>query len=68
MRDGPPNISRSSVIGCVAKYELTKKRCHEGMFCSEMEVFLPRKGSYMLYNMRFTVETRDSSIETGKIL
>jgi len=25
----PPNISRSSVIGGVEKYELTKKKCHE---------------------------------------
>ena len=40
----PPNILRSSVIGCVAKYELTKKRCYEGMFCSEIEVFRKEKG------------------------
>ena len=31
-----PNISRSSVIECVAKYELTLKRCHGEIFCSEI--------------------------------
>ena len=39
-----PNISRSSVIGCVWKYELSKKRCHEEIFCSEIEVFRKQKG------------------------
>jgi len=43
-----PNISLSSVIGCVTKYELTKKRCHEGLFCSEVEVFRQEKG-HILY-------------------
>ena len=43
--DGPPKISKSSLIGCVAKYELTKKRCHEGMFCCEIEVFRQEKGN-----------------------
>src|SRR6218665_268899 len=46
--DGPsirsPNISRSSVIGCVAKYELTNTRCHEGMFCSERRGFRQENG------------------------
>ena len=35
----PSNISWSSVIGCVWKYELSKKSCHEGIFCSGIEVF-----------------------------
>ena len=38
----PPNISRSTVIGCEAKYELTENRLkgpQGGMFCSEIEVF-----------------------------
>src|SRR6218665_2742803 len=39
-----PDILRSSVIGCVSKYEVTKKRCREGMFCSERD-FSARKGS-----------------------
>src|SRR6218665_1415105 len=39
----PPNISRSSVIGCVLKYERGKKRCHEIIFCSEIEVFRKEK-------------------------
>jgi len=42
-----PNISRSSVIGCIAKYELTKKRCHEGMLCSETEVFGKKRVIYV---------------------
>src|SRR6218665_1156371 len=40
----PSNISRSSVIRCMAKCELTNKRCHEGMFCSEIEVFRQENG------------------------
>jgi len=28
----PPNISRSSVVRCVRKYELSKKRCHQEFF------------------------------------
>src|SRR6218665_169757 len=26
----PPNILRSSVVGCARKYEQSKKRCHKG--------------------------------------
>src|SRR6218665_1931678 len=33
-----PNISRSSVIGCVAKYKLTKRRCNGVIFCSEIQI------------------------------
>jgi len=29
----PPNISRSNVIGCVRKCELSKQRCHQEIFC-----------------------------------
>jgi len=28
----PPNILRSTVFGCEAKYELTKKRCQGGIY------------------------------------
>jgi len=42
-----PNISRSSVVGCVAKYELTKKRCNDGMFSSEIEVFGKKRVIYV---------------------
>src|SRR6218665_3585939 len=42
----PPNILRSSVVGCARKYEQSKKRCHKGIFFSEIVVFLVRKGSY----------------------
>ena len=37
-------ISRSSVIGCVRKYELSKKRCNGEFFCSEIEVFRQERG------------------------
>jgi len=39
-----PNILRSTVIGCEAKYELTKKRSQGEIFCSEIEVFGQEKG------------------------
>ena len=46
MGDGPcirpPNILRSTVMGCEAKYELTKKRCHKGMFLSEIELLVKK--------------------------
>src|SRR6218665_1610601 len=46
MGDGPCisllNISRSSFIGCVTKYELTK-RYKGGIFCFEIEVFCEEK-------------------------
>ena len=41
-----PNIPRSSDIGCVVKYELTKKICHEGMFCCE--VFVKKRVTYVI--------------------
>jgi len=43
----PPNISRSgrTVIGCEAKYELSKKWSQGGTLCSEIEVFGEEKGS-----------------------
>ena len=31
-------------MGCEAKYELTKKSCHGGIFLSEIEVFGQEKG------------------------
>jgi len=43
-RDGlcirPPNIMRSAVIGCEAKYELTKQRCQGEIFYFEIEVLV----------------------------
>jgi len=38
-----PNISRSTVIGCEAKYELSKKKVSRRNF-SEIEVFGEEKG------------------------
>jgi len=34
-----PNVSRSSVIGCEAKYELSKKKVSRRNFCSVIQVF-----------------------------
>ena len=35
------------------KYKLSKERCHKGIFSfSEMEIFLVKKGPYMLYNYK----------------
>src|SRR6218665_2605376 len=54
-----PNISRSNVIGCVVKYELNKKnRCHEGMFCFQIEVFRHKRVIIIcLHKMVFIVKT-----------
>ena len=35
----PPYILRTTVIGCEAKHELTKKRFSEGISGGEIEVF-----------------------------
>jgi len=43
-RLSPQYEPQSVIIGCVAKYELTKIRCDEGMFCSEIEVFRQEMG------------------------
>src|SRR6218665_2879927 len=47
----PPNILRSSVVGCARKYEQSKKRCHKGILFSEIVVFLVRKGLYTTFNI-----------------
>ena len=48
-----PNISRSSVIGCVTKYEVTIIEELFLIFCSEIEVFRQEKGHiYMLSDFR----------------
>src|SRR6218665_2481416 len=39
----PPNIWRSSVTGCVCKYELSKKRCNQGIFFLKWRLFSSRK-------------------------
>ena len=61
----PPNILRSSVIGCVAKYELAKKRCNGVIICSEIEVFREEKG-HMLYIEFQTVETDKIQTKYGR--
>ena len=49
MGDGPcirpPNILRSSVVGCAQKYEQSKKKGIIKEFFSEIVVFLVKKGS-----------------------
>jgi len=39
----PPNISRSSVIGCVAKYELTKKGVMEEFIVLKYRIFVKKR-------------------------
>jgi len=46
-----PNISWSNVIGCVWKYELSKKMCNEGLLCSETDVFRQEKGHSVIYQI-----------------
>ena len=46
----PPNILRSSVVGCVRKYEQSKKSVIKEFF-SEIVVVLVRKGSYTTFNI-----------------
>jgi len=45
----PPNILRSSVVGCARKYEQSKEGVIKEFF-SEIVVFLARKGSYTTFN------------------
>ena len=48
----PPNILRSTAMGCEAKYELTKKRCQGGILLSEIEVLGQEMGViYVIYQM-----------------
>ena len=52
--DGP-NILRSTVIGCEANYELSKKMCQGGIF-SEIEVYGQEKGHIRIYVIYQTAE------------
>src|SRR6218665_594661 len=47
----PPNILRSSVVGCARKYEQSFKKGVIKEFFSEIVVFLLRKGSYTTFNI-----------------
>ena len=61
-----PNISKRSVIGCVAKYELTKKGV--GLmdeFFSEIEIFHQEKGHIIMLYIGFQTVIA-YSIEMGK--
>ena len=54
-----PNILRSDVIGCEAKYELAIKRSKGGIF-SEIEVFWFLVKKMVMYYIKFqTVETEE---------
>ena len=60
--DGPcirsPNILRSTVMGCKAEYEMTKKRCQGAIFLSEIEVFGQEKGViYVIYQISDKIES-----------
>src|SRR6218665_3598443 len=65
-----PNLLRSTVMGCEAKYELTKKRCQGGIFWSEIEVFGEEKWGHICYIADFRqnrVLKRSSEISGGKM-
>src|SRR6218665_1907842 len=47
----PPNILRSSVVGCARKYEQSFKKGVIKEFFSEIVVFILRKGSYTTFNV-----------------
>ena len=47
----PPNILRSSVVGCARKYTKRVKRGVIKEFFSEIVVVLVRKGSYTTFNI-----------------
>src|SRR6218665_3048418 len=58
MHPSPPNILRSTVMGCKAKYEMTKKRCQGAIFLSEIEVFGQEKGViYVIYQISDKIES-----------
>ena len=49
----PPNVFRSSVVGCARKYEQGKKRCLQEDFCCEIVVsLLVKKGSFNTVKIR----------------
>src|SRR6218665_385504 len=59
MHPSPQYLERSSVIGCVRKYGLSKKMCHEGIyFFSEIEVFGKEKAIYVIYQMSDSKEKK----------
>ena len=60
----PPNILRSSVVGCARKYEEIKK-CVIKEFFSEIVVVLARKGSYTTFNI--VKDTENPGTKKGKI-
>jgi len=64
----PHNISRSTATGCVWKYKLSKKRRHQGIFCSEMEVFLVKRGVFLVKKGLYMLglHLRVKTLKTGK--
>jgi len=45
----PPNVLRSSVVGCARKYEESKKWCHEGIILWNRVFSREERGSYMIF-------------------
>jgi len=52
-------------MGCEVKYELTEKRCQEGIFLSEVEVFGQEKGVHKM--ICYISDFRSSEILRGKM-
>ena len=47
----PPNILRSTVIGCEAKYELTKKSLKEEFFVLKSWFLVKKRVIYVMYQI-----------------
>src|SRR6218665_636595 len=60
-----PNILRSSVIGCVSKYEPTKRGVMKKCFVLKQR-FFGKKRVILLHNIRFTAETGKRQTKYGR--
>src|SRR6218665_3915119 len=60
-----PNILRSSVIGCVSKYEPTKRGVMKECFVLKQR-FFGKKRVILLHNIRFTAETGKRQTKYGR--
>jgi len=57
----PPNILRSTVIGCEANYELTKiKGVKEEFFSLKLRLLVKKRAIYVIYQLS---DSRDSIME-----
>ena len=62
----PSNILRSVVIGCEAKYKLTKK-CQGRIFCSEVKALVKKRVIYVIYIYIYKISGSRDREKTDKI-